>query len=328
MQIADLHCDTIMRFAQGDHLKGMENSHISLEKLKAGQWMVQCFAIFVPWNPEGKPMRVPGREIPPPAEYFEIAYKAYLREMELNSDEILPAYTVEDVESNYKNGKMSSILTVEDGVTLDGKIENVDDYFGRGVRMVALTWNHENSLGYPQSQDPKEHMRGLKPFGIEAVRRMNELGIAVDTSHLSEGGFWDVAKYSTKPFIASHSCARALCDVGRDLTDEQLKALGNKGGVVGVNYLAGFLHPVKTKEDDYTTVEEVVKHLRHMANVAGIESVAFGSDYDGMGSKLEWGDASGQQMLVKGLEKSFTPDEIEKICYKNVLRVFRDIIGR
>lgn len=328
MQIADLHCDTIMRFAQGDHLKGMENSHISLEKLKAGQWMVQCFAIFVPWNPEGKPMRVPGREIPPPAEYFEIAYKAYLREMELNSDEILPAYTVEDVESNYKNGKMSSILTVEDGVTLDGKIGNVDDYFKRGVRMVALTWNHENSLGYPQSQDPKEHMRGLKPFGIEAVRRMNELGIAVDTSHLSEGGFWDVAKYSTKPFIASHSCARALCDVGRDLTDEQLKALGNKGGVVGVNYLAGFLHPVKTKEDDYTTVEEVVKHLRHMANVAGIESVAFGSDYDGMGSKLEWGDASGQQMLVKGLEKSFTPDEIEKICYKNVLRVFRDIIGR
>lgn len=328
MQIADLHCDTIMRFAQGDHLKGMENSHISLEKLKAGQWMVQCFAIFVPWNPEGKPMRVPGREIPPPAEYFEIAYKAYLREMELNSDEILPAYTVEDVESNYKNGKMSSILTVEDGVTLDGKIENVDDYFKRGVRMVALTWNHENSLGYPQSHDPKEHMRGLKPFGIEAVRRMNELGIAVDTSHLSEGGFWDVAKYSTKPFIASHSCARALCDVGRDLTDEQLKALGNKGGVVGVNYLAGFLHPVKTKEDDYTTVEEVVKHLRHMANVAGIESVAFGSDYDGMGSKLEWGDASGQQMLVKGLEKSFTPDEIEKICYKNVLRVFRDIIGR
>ncbi len=328
MQIADLHCDTIMRFAQGDHLKGMENSHISLEKLKAGQWMVQCFAIFVPWNPDGKPMRVPGREIPPPAEYFEIAYKAYLREMELNSDEILPAYTVEDVESNYKNGKMSSILTVEDGVTLDGKIENVDDYFKRGVRMVALTWNHENSLGYPQSQDPKEHMRGLKPFGIEAVRRMNELGIAVDTSHLSEGGFWDVAKYSTKPFIASHSCARALCDVGRDLTDEQLKALGNKGGVVGVNYLAGFLHPVKTKEDDYTTVEEVVKHLRHMANVAGIESVAFGSDYDGMGSKLEWGDASGQQMLVKGLEKSFTPDEIEKICYKNVLRVFRDIIGR
>ena len=329
MRIADLHCDTIMRFYNGEHLKGMENSHISLEKLKAGEWMVQCFAIFVPWNPSGKPSRRPGPALPPPAEYFDLAYQAYLREMELNKDEILPAYTVEDVEKNYAAGKMSSILTVEDGVTLDGKIENVDEYYKKGVRMVALTWTHENSLGYPQSSDPVAHMKGLKPFGIDAIRRMNELGIAIDTSHLSEGGFWDVVKHTSKPFIASHSCARALCDVGRDLTDEQLKALGNKGGVVGVNYLAGFLHPVVDREkDDYTSVEEVVRHLRHMADVAGIESVAFGSDYDGMGSKLEWGDASGQQLLVKGLEKSFTPDEIEKICYKNVLRVFKDIIGK
>jgi membrane dipeptidase len=305
----------------------MENTHINLEKLKKGEWMCQCFAIFVPWNPPGKPARHPAPEATP-AIYFDKAYEAYLREMELNKDEILPAYTSADIEANYAKGKMSSLLTVEDSVTLDGKIENVDEYFKKGVRMASITWNHENSLGYPQSQDPTEHMRGLKPFGIEAVKRMNELGIAVDVSHLSEGGFWDVVKTTTKPFIASHSCARALCDVGRDLTDEQLKALGDKGGVVGVNYLAGFLHPVTDpQKDNDTSVEEVVRHLRHMANVAGIESVGLGSDYDGMNSNLEWKDAGGQQLLVQGMEKAFTPDEIEKICYKNALRAFRDIIG-
>lgn len=328
MRIIDLHCDTIMHFYRGEHLNGMENTHINLQKLKQGEWMCQCFAIYVPWNPPGKPVRHPAPEATP-AIYFDKAYEAYLREMELNKDEILPVYCVEDIENNYANGKLSSMLTVEDSVTLDGKIENVDEYYKKGVRMASLTWNHENSLGYPQSQDPVEHMKGLKPFGIEAVKRMNELGIAVDVSHLSEGGFWDVVKTTTKPFIASHSCARALCDVGRDLTDEQLKALGDKGGVVGVNYLAGFLHPVVDREkDNNTSIEEVVRHLRHMANVAGIESVGLGSDYDGMNSKLEWGDAAGQQLLVQGMEKSFTPDEIEKICYKNALRAFRDIIGK
>ncbi len=328
MRIVDLHCDTIMQFYRGKHLDGMEDTHINLQKLIDGQWMCQCFAIFVPWTPAGKPSRRPGPPIDP-KEYFEQAYMAYLREMELNRDKVAKAYSVEDIERNYAEGKISSLLTVEDSVTLDGDITVLDEYYRKGVRMASLTWNHENSLGYPQSMNKEEHMRGLKPFGIEAVRRMNELGIAVDVSHLNEGGFWDVVKTTTKPFIASHSCARALCDVGRDLTDEQLKALGDKGGVVGVNYLAGFLHPVVDKEkDNYTSIEDVVRHLKHMANVAGIDSVGLGSDYDGMSSKLEWKDAGGQQLLVQGLEKAFTPEEVEKICYKNALRAFKDIIGK
>lgn len=328
MRIIDLHCDTIMRFYKGEHLDGMENSHINLQKLIKGEWMCQCFAIYVPWNPPGKPSRHPAPEADPKV-YFEKAYMAYLREMELNRDKIAKAYCVEDIEKNYAEGKLSSLLTVEDSVTLDGDLSNLDEYYRKGVRMASITWNHENSLGYPQSMDKEEHMRGLKPFGIECVKRMNELGIAVDVSHLNEGGFWDVVKTTTKPFIASHSCARALCDVGRDLTDEQLKALGDKGGVVGVNYLAGFLHPVVDREkDNNTSVEEVVRHLRHMANVAGIDSVGLGSDYDGMNSKLEWEDAGGQQLLVQGLEKEFKPEEVEKICYKNALRAFKDIIGK
>jgi len=324
MQIIDLHCDTIMRFYKGEHLRGMQNSHISLEKLQKGECMAQCFAIFVPSNTSAQRSGITDT----PAEYFDKALARYNEEMALNSDYILPAYSVEDVEANFAKGKMSSILTVEDGVTLDGKLENVDKYFEQGIRMVALTWNFENSLGFPQSMDPELHARGLKPFGIEAVRRMNELGIAVDVSHLSEGGFWDVVKHTSKPFIASHSCARALCDVGRDLTDDQLRALADKGGMVGINYLTGFLRPVlDRKTDNHTSIEIVIKHLKHMVNVAGIETVGLGSDYDGMGSTMEWGDYGGQQILVEGLRKAFTEDEVEKICYKNALRVFRDVIG-
>lgn len=324
MQIIDLHCDTIMRFCEGEHLATMDSAHISLNKLKQGECMAQCFAIFVPSNDAA--VRHGIKESP--AEYFEKAYQRYLEELEANKEYILPAYTVADVERNFANGKMSSILTVEDGVTIDGKLENIDDYFRRGIRMVALTWNYENSIGYPQSADPVLHARGLKPFGIEAVRRMNEVGIAVDVSHLSEGGFWDVAKTTTKPFIASHSCARALCNIGRNLTDEQLRALADKGGICGINYLSRFLHEAKGDESDkYTSIEHVIWHLKHMRDVAGVDTLALGSDYDGMRSIMEWGDYAGTQQIVRALERDFSSEEIEKICYKNALRAFREIIG-
>lgn len=325
MQIIDLHCDTITRFTQGEHLRGMENGHVSLEKLKAGETMAQCFAIFVFSNDE---LALPG--VPPTSEeFFYVALRRYREELELCKDTLLPATTAAEIEANRAAGKISSILTVEDGVTLNGHLENVDMYYREGVRMVSLTWNYENSLGYPHSTDPEKHALGLKPFGVEAVRRMNELGIAVDVSHLSEGGFWDVVKTSAKPFIASHSCARALCDHSRNLTDEQLRAMGDKGSVVGLNYLTEFLKkPIGRPDDDHTDVDLAIRHLRHMVNVAGIESVGLGSDYDGMENTLEWGDCGGQQLLAQGIEKAFGYEAAEKICYKNVLRVFRDIIGK
>lgn len=324
MRIVDLHCDTIMQFYRGRHLDDMEDCHISLKKLKEGQCMAQCFAIFVPTHDSA----VRSGVTEGPESYFDRACKRYYEEIERCGEEIRPAYTVADIEKNEADGKMSSILTVEDGVTLNGRIENVDDYYRRGVRMVALTWNYENSIGYPQDEDPVLHAKGLKPFGIEAVRRMNELGIAVDVSHLSEGGFWDVVKNTKKPFIASHSCARAICGRSRNISDEQLKALAERGGVCGVNYLAKLLHlPTGADSDNDSSIEEVVAHLKHMKKVAGTDVLALGSDYDGMRSRLEWKDYAGTQKIVKALEEVFSQDEIEKICYKNALRTLRDIIG-
>ena len=324
MKTIDLHCDTIMRFYRGEHLNDLSNSHVNLEKLKRGECLVQCFAIFVP---TGECAERDGITDTPFA-YFDKAYDAYLREMELNQNAIRPAYCVEDILENDAQGLMSSILTVEDGVTLNGDLANLEEYYRKGVRMVALTWNYENSLGYPQNRDPELHRLGLKPFGIECVRRMNELGIAVDVSHLSEGGFWDVAKHSSKPFIASHSCCRAYRDISRNLTDAQIRAIGESGGVIGINFANDFLRDVVDRRTDrFTPISDVVKHLRHMADVAGIGALALGSDYDGIHSELEWEDCGGAQRLVEAIVKEFGFTDAQKICSENALRAFRDIIG-
>jgi membrane dipeptidase len=146
---------------------------------------------------------------------------------------------------------------------------------------------------------------------------MNDLGMIIDVSHMSEGGFYDVAKYSKQPFVASHSCARALCNHRRNLTDDQLKVLGEKGGFVGVNFECSFLKEGSSR----ATVDQVVEHLEYMKNKAGIDAVAFGSDFDGIGNDLDFGDYAGMPKVIAALEKHFTDDEIEKICWKNAYRV-------
>ena len=150
---------------------------------------------------------------------------------------------------------------------------------------------------------------------------MEELGIIIDVSHLSDKGFYDVLKYSSKPFVASHSNARSICSVARNLTDEMIIELSKRGGVMGLNYCSAFI-----EEDDhvYTSIEGMVRHIRHIAKVGGIDCIGLGSDFDGIGSTLEIKDASGMQKLYYELKKYFTEDEIEKIFFRNVLRVYKD----
>ena len=319
-----MQCFSVYHIIRWEHLDGLTGSHVSLQGLAAGETMAQCFAIFVPTHGVADtPEKLAAARA-----YFDTAYEAYLRELALCRDALAPALTAADILQNQRAGKVSAILTVEDGVTLAGQLENVDEYYKKGVRMVALTWNWENSLGHPQNRDPALHALGLKPFGLECVRRMNELGIAVDVSHLSEGGFWDVARCSKKPFLASHSCCRALCDISRNLTDRQIRAVADSGGVVGLNYCNAFLHPTSPLfRDDFTAISELLRHLRHLVNLAGAEGVALGSDYDGIESELEWGGCAGQQRFVEAIVRQFGADTAEKITHKNALRALGDIWG-
>ena len=240
-----------------------------------------------------------------------------------NADLIRQVRCIADIEQNVKDGKMSALLTVENGVALDGKIERVQECYDRGVRMIGLTWNYENSVGFPCSDDPELHKLGLKPFGLEVVSKMDELGMVVDVSHLSEGGFWDVVKHGKNPFMASHSCARALCDHRRNLTDEQLKALANKGGIVGVNFENSFLRKGSKKTD----VADVIWHMKHMVNVGGIDMVALGSDFDGIDDNLNFKDYAGLPQVVDAIEKEFGAAACDKICHGNALRLFKEVIG-
>ncbi len=313
MHIIDMHCDTVLRCYLNKYSLAENPGHIDLAKLKQGGCLAQCFALFIPTHEA--------------AEYDGITteaydtYKALLNEyrkaLEDCRESLRPALSAEDIRKNQEDGFISAILTVEDAVPVDGKIGRVDELYNDGVRIMTLTWNYENSLGFPNSKDPELHKKGLKPFGIEAVRRMNELGMIVDVSHLSEGGFYDVARHSEKPFVATHSCARALCSHQRNLTDDQLRTLADCGGLVGINFNGPFLADDGTEID----TDAIVRHAQHMYNVAGIETLAWGSDFDGIGSEYNY--LLFDEICCK-MSKVFTDDQMDKINSQNFMRIFSE----
>lgn len=319
MRFVDLHCDSILEiYTKKKNLADL-TGHINLEKLCRGGVLMQCFAAFIATRDCAERNGIHAGAY----ELFCAMADIFDRQMALYPDVLAPARSYADVAKNRAEGKISALFTVEDAVPLEGKIERVDEMYARGVRMAALLWNYENSLGFPNSPDAREHAKPLKPFGREAVERMNELGIIVDVSHLSEGGFWDVADISRKPFIASHSCARALCDHSRNLTDAQLRAVAEHGGIVGVNFNSGFLNGC----EDYTPNADIIRHMDYIRRKAGIESVALGSDFDGIDCALELRDCTGLPSLAEAMERVFTDDEIDLISSKNALRVLRDTVG-
>ena len=316
MQYIDLHCDTLMKcFLDGDPLR--ENKlQVDLVRSKTAGMMAQCMAIFIPTNEAAGRYNVTMS----PEEYFYGCLELYRREMDANKDLIAPILTKDDFYANTDSCKMSTILTLEDGVIVYDSLARLEELFNLGVRLISLTWNFENCFGFPQSTNPELMKLGLKPFGIEAIHYMNELGIVVDVSHLSEGGFDDVAKHSKKPFTASHSCARALCDVSRNLTDRQLRILGDSGGVCGVNFAPQFL----VQGAKRAGLDDVILHIRHIADIAGVEAVAFGSDFDGFTGELDFGGCEGMTLMIDALSEFFSHKDLEKICYGNTLRLFSE----
>jgi len=316
MKYIDLHCDTLLRcYFEGETLR-RNNLHLDLTRSKKAGLMAQCMAVYIPTHDMAESYNLQKS----PDNYFLDCVEMYRRELDANKDLVAPALTSEDITNNFDAGKISTILTIENGVIVWDKLENLTKLFDLGVRLITLTWNYENCFGFPQSTDSDIMKRGLKPFGIEAVKHMNELGIIVDVSHLSEGGFYDVAKHSRKPFVASHSCCMSLCDAGRNLTDDQLRLLGDRGGVCGINFAPRFIE----KDAEYARTEDIVRHMRHIADKAGIGAVAFGSDFDGFTGELELGDCTGMPTLIDALSKVFSQSELEMICYGNALRLFKD----
>ena len=310
MRLIDMHCDTFALMMREKEVGLRQNELcIDIEKMKRAGSMAQFFANFINMS------RFEG------VDAMEKAYKYLLAELGKCKDEIAIAYSFDELIANRDNGKMSAVLTVEEGGILNGKMEYLDELYHQGIRLITLTWNYENCIGFPNSREQELMNRGLKPFGMEVVRHMNELGMIIDVSHLSDGGFWDVVAHSTKPFLASHSNARTLCKHPRNLTDEMIKALAEKGGVVGVNFYPYFLW-----ESGNATVEHIVNHIWHIYQVGGEDVLAFGTDFDGFyEGELDITDIGEMQLVYDALlKKGFSERQMDRILNGNILRVMRE----
>ncbi len=322
----DLHCDTLLALHSHGCVEGLRrNSYsVDIERMHACGMKVQDFAIFVHFART--------RDIGiDPWGYFHDVYSYYSDEMTKNSDLILPLRKFDDIQTSIDSGKVCSLLSLEEGGIVDGKMDRVDELFRLGVRLITLTWNFDNCIGHTTSDKREEAERGLTPFGFEMLAHMNEIGIIPDVSHLSDGGFWDVARHSKKPFCASHSNARAVTGHKRNLTDEMLRALAEKGGITGLNFCPSFLFDPTEEQLNTNTaparIEDMVRHVRHIVDVAGINVMALGTDFNGIDGILEIEDCANLYRLFDALGKAgFTDDEIDLVREGNAMRFLKEAL--
>lgn len=314
----DLHCDTLMKVAKSGNLDENGKSHVSLKGLQEGGVALQCFADFVPTGMFPKWIRKPATNM-----MFNGFYKNYQRMMAYHADTLFPVLTKADLDKAGKDGKIGVLLTIEDGGVLGDKLENVKKYYDKGVRLVTLTWNHPNAIGYPNSDDPELMNKGLADFGKEVVKEMERLGMVVDISHVSDGVFYDVAKMATKPFMASHSNARAVCGHRRNMTDDMIRTLADKGGVMGLNLGPEFVGAV----EGVTRLEDLVTQILHIRDVGGSDVLALGSDFDGIQGTLDIAGPQDWPKLEDALKKAgLSDEELDKMWYMNAERVFRAVL--
>ncbi|MHB8125498.1 MAG: dipeptidase [Desulfitobacteriaceae bacterium] len=311
--VVDGHCDSL-----GDYLMSKrtlkdpnEGGHWDLPRAKEGNIALQFMAAFI--ESEYKPDRATWRGLQ--------LIEAARRLINENADNVFLILNKEDLLKLPDKHKVGLLLSVEGGEILGDSVFMIDTIFRLGVRALGLTWNQRNALGYGVGES--QNMGGLTSFGQQVIRRMNELGMIIDVSHLNETGFWNVLELSQYPIVASHSCAKTLCSHPRNLTDQQLKSLAANGGVVGVNFNPQFLTsnlPAKR--------EDVVRHISHIAEVAGVETVGLGSDFDGIPDVPELlADATQYPGLAQDLKKAgFSIEEIEKIFNKNFMRLLLSVL--
>jgi membrane dipeptidase len=328
MKTIDMHCDTISEVFHkqeaGVEISIRKNSlHLDLIDMRKGDYLVQNFALFIPLGRTGEGVS--------PFEYGMKLLDVFYQEMEKNKDLIRPVTTYQQIEENQKNGLMSALLTLEEGAICEGNLRFLRNFYRLGARMMTLTWNFPNELGYPANAieekykgvDFNAEQYGLTKTGIEFVQEMEKLGMIIDVSHLNDAGIRDVLRYTKKPFVASHSNARAICSHPRNLPDDLIVAIAERGGVMGINYNPPFLKD----GEEVSRIEDMVRHIKYIKNLAGVQCIGLGSDFDGIGGKLEISSPADLPLLQQALEKEgFSESEIEAIFYKNVLRVYQEIL--
>lgn len=321
----DLHCDTLnyaWKTKNRDFYQ-LEGSMTDVVRNKKADCVLQLYAIFMPCEEDIRSYSVP---YPGDEAYIARLCEIFRTTLDEHPGVIAQACSMQDVEKNAAREKISGMLTLEDGRAIQGSFENIRRFYDLGIRAVNLTWNHANCLGFPNSTDPDIMSRGLTDFGKEAVVYMEELGMLTDVSHLSDGGFWDVVHLLKKPFVATHSNCRALNPHPRSMTDDMIRALADRGGIMGVNFYPHFLSQSIGRTD--SRIGDIARQLRHRINVGGLACAAIGTDFDGIDGDLEVGASDEMPAFFEALKTyGFTNSELEAICYKNADRFFRETLG-
>jgi len=349
----DSHIDTIQRVMMGEDLgKRHDAGHADFPRLREGEMHAAFFALW--------------------AHVFFRGAEAVRRTLDLrdamqsvldeHADQIELATTASDIERIVKAHKIAALLTIEGGHSIDHDLHVLRTYYRLGIRSMTLT--HARNTNWADSASDTPANNGLTDFGRDVVHEMNRLGMIVDLAHVSDKTFYDALAVTTKPVIVSHSSMRAISNVPRNVSDEMLRALAKNGGVIGINFGMGFIHPKDAEVlrsatdteaeapllngqalDEYAaenaqklfgkratvvaTVEDVADHIEHAVKVAGIDHVGIGSDFDGIaGTANGLEDVSKMPSLIAALlNRGYGESELKKLLGQNHLRVIRNVTG-
>lgn len=311
--IIDLHCDTIQK-AKDEKLElNSKQLDFNLKDVQKYLPYIQCLATFV--NPKYNEKDNGFKRAISIIDNFYMQYK-------LNKEKIYIIKNKEDFNVENFKEKLGVILTIENGSAISSKIENVAKLYNKGIRMMGITWNNDNELGCGAKT---LNDIGLTNLGIEYVKKLEEKNILIDISHSSVKSFYDTIKNTTVPIIASHSCAKKVCNHIRNLDDSQIKEIANRKGVIGICFCKTFL-----TENEKASVNDIVRHIDYIVDLVGIDYVAIGTDFDGVEEEHKLEDIRGIkdiEVLVQELIRcGYKDDEIEKITSQNFLRVAKQII--
>ena len=305
----DTHCDTPMFFPQGIHFEQRDPKIlVDLHKMTEGRQDAAIMVAYLPQPTEN------------PTAYADSIFDQIEVIVSQNSDYVRIASTPRDLWMNKHQGLKSIMLGIENGIAIDGKLENLQHFVDRGIVYMTLCHNGDNDICDSASKTQHTH-HGVSAFGEQVIKEMNRLGVLVDMSHAGEESFYNALEISSKPIVCSHSSARALCDHPRNLTDDQMRALAQKGGVAQTTIYHGFL-----KKDGEATINDVIAHLEHAIDVMGIDHVGLGTDFDGDGGVR--GLANSAELINftrRLLARRFSEHDIQKIWGGNFLRVMEEV---
>lgn len=314
MIVLDSHCDTPSLMVNGLDI-GIDNREcqVDIPKLIAGGVDVSFFAActYAEYSPETATSRA-----------LEMIASVY-DSLGKYGDRIALALTPDDVIANKANNLISILIGMENGAPVQKSMSLLRLFHRMGVRYMTLTHNGDNEIADAAMEGKR--WGGLSPFGREVVAEMNRLGIIVDVAHVSDGTFSDVLDCSKKPVLSTHSCCRALANHPRNMTDEMIKRMADKGGVIQINFYPYFLTTTAQ-----AGVEDVIRHIDHAVKVGGIEHVGIGTDFDGIEvTPVGLENISKLPVVFDQLsEKGYSDDQIEKIASGNFLRVFREVTSQ